>query len=151
MYFYYLGDVLRYDDSIMFTASMAVVYFAYFFIKRIVETNKEQKGEEGSEMKRIAWIIMFFSSCLLSIVGVIYATICELNNGWTFEFIYNEDRVSRFVMFFFLSANICDLLIGWQYYRKHLDPITTIGTHFYTSIHIFKSLIHSFLFSFLVP
>lgn len=74
---------------------------------------------------------MFFSSSILSIFGVMHVVQTILSNSWTLEAIYTESFVHRSVILFFTCSNIMDLLIGFKYYPKYLDPISTIAHHIF--------------------
>lgn len=84
--------------------------------------------------KRKSWIIMMFSSIILSFFGTISFIYTESNSLWTESYVYNENWLQRKILLFFLSTNIMDLIIGYNFYYEQLDILSSVIHHiFYIS------------------
>lgn len=107
------------SDAISFMISSVAICLAFFSINSF----------SGGNRKSTAWIIMLISSAVLSFFGTVYVAQTEYYSLWTNEFIYGEDKLSRFVILFFMASNLVDLIIGWFFYKEFLDPFTTVFHH----------------------
>lgn len=107
-------------EPLVFLLSCVLVGLIFFIIEPHIASTKGK-----------AWIVMLFSSLILSLVGVVYVFQAQAYNLWTNEFIYSDDFVSRIVMLFFASVNVMDLLLGILYYPSFLDPFSTIAHHIF--------------------
>lgn len=111
------------SDLVVLTIACGCILGIYLLLQQVVHTEKGR-----------AWIVMLMSSALLSIFGTYFVAEAQINDSWTYDYIYSETFVSRCVLLFFLASNIMDLLLGFYHYPKFLDPFSTIAHHtFYIS------------------
>lgn len=94
--------------------------------------------------KSKSWIIMLLSSTILSVFGCRAFYITEKNNLWDFNEIYGEDLISRFVVLFFVSSNVMDLILGTIYYPSQLDPLTSVFHHVFYVSFMMILLLHNY-------
>ena len=106
------------SDYIQFL--LCCIYFVcgYFYLSTTIEREKSK-----------SWIISMLTSPLLSMFGTYYAFEATYYSLWTEEYIYSENMLSRFVIIFFVSSNIMDLVVGCIYYPKYLDVLTSFVHH----------------------
>ena len=100
--------------------------------------------------KAKSWIIMMISSTILSFFGCRAYYLTEANNLWSLDHIYGEDFISRCVLLFFVSTNIMDLAVGYFYYRKFLDPVTSFCHHTFYLVFMYVLLVHHYSRGFLL-
>ena len=108
-------------DVYQFIICSAIISYVFMLVNPYVTTEKQQ-----------AWIITTFASFILSCFGIHAVCRAELYNGWTYDNVYGgEDSISRLVLLFFGATNIVDMIIGYFYYPKFLDPFSTIAHHIF--------------------
>eukprot|EP01036_Dinobryon_divergens_P029198 gene29198-38265_t len=105
-------------EPLIFLLCCLIVGGIFFFTEPYIPATKGK-----------AWIVMFISSLVLSVVGSYYVLLAQFYSLWTVEFIYSDDFLSRSIMLFFASANLMDLLLGSIYYPTFLDAFSTIAHH----------------------
>eukprot|EP01038_Epipyxis_sp_PR26KG_P005196 gene5196-7233_t len=103
-----------------------------------------------SSLKGKSWLVMFFSSGILTLFGVYYLAHTELDRNWNVDHIYSEEYVSRFVLLFFMAANIMDLALGITNYPEYMDPLSTIAHHFFYIAFIAILLYHRYSTGFML-
>ncbi len=121
------------EDLQVLTISCLVIGIFYFALERYVETEKGR-----------SWIVMLLSSGLFSFIGVYYVLHTEFNGLWTNSHIYGEESVSRCVLLYFIATNLMDLALGVKFYRKYMDPLSTIAHHTFYIAFISILLAHGY-------
>jgi hypothetical protein len=128
-----------FNDCKIFVICSYFIWLVYSLMRRVVE-----------EPKQRSWLIMMFSSTILSIFGTIYVVNAFMYSLWTNEFIYGDDIVSRTVMIFFLATNVMDLFIGTFDYPQYLNLLSAVVHHVLYSIFVSTLIIHGFTRGFLL-
>lgn len=95
-------------------------------------------------LKSKSWLLTLFSSFILSTFGTLYVIRAQLFDLWNEDHIFGEDYISRVVMLFFLATNVMDFLLAYLFYRKYMDPVSTIGHHIFYSIFIITLLLNRY-------
>ena len=89
-----------------------------------------------TEPKRLSWTISLINSFVLTVVGAVYLFVKVPTHDNFFYFgnngrqlFHSLDNVSVLVSIWFTLANIADLVFGFMFYRKFLDPLTAYVHH----------------------
>ena len=84
----------------------------------------------GKDEKKRAWIISAISSLILTIFGS-FRVISYFRGDEDFSEakIYSDNPLARFLVLFFFSTELTDLVIGQIYYRSQLPILTSYVHH----------------------
>lgn len=74
---------------------------------------------------------MFISSGILSIFGTYHVYYVTVNGLWNGNYIFSSDEFTTRFLVFFMAANMMDLLLGFAFYPKFMDPLSTTFHHIF--------------------
>jgi hypothetical protein len=115
------------DDAIQATAVFSLVYIGVFVVGML---------SFGNDKKKLAWTISLLSSSTMTVAGALYlAAQVQAFPGFfsladnSRELFHAVDTFSGYCCLWFAIANVLDLLLGFFFYRKYLDPLTACIHH----------------------
>ena len=146
-----LTDPMK-DDNIINITYVYSMYFGYsslallsgfFIIKDITKVK---------ETKRIAWILSLITSCVCVFLCLKHVfELCFLHNFNIVAYdIYRDDQLTLFIVIFFVSSMVFELILGQIYYKETIDPLSGYFHHIFYIFLLGYSILQHFTLSFVI-